>query len=503
MLIVIALSAVVRLVNLDVFPTLVFDEHYYVHDAGSIVHGRMGPRRPSPWKPGDGRSLAHPPLGTLSIAAGIVALGNDPWGWRVPSAIAGTLLIALVYPLARRLRLPPVWAFVALLLAASDTMLIVESRLGVLDPFVALWSTACIYCALRYVQSGRPARWLVACGATGGLALASKWSGVLALAAAAAICGVRWAHGRRRASAAPVGAATGAGETGGAAGSAAGLARAVVCLVALPLAVYLASYADYFVSGHTLRQWLHLQGYMASFNWHVQGSSTMASRPLTWIFDATPIWYRWAEGPHGVLGMIAIGNPLLWWGSIAAVIGLLWTAWRRRDGRLAAAPLLVCILYLPWLATSRETYIYYLTPAIPFLAVAVATGLARLAGPVAPPARWAVPVFAAGALLMGFAAGGTVPLLLAALAAAGAAVALIVIVARRRAAKAAPAGSTAADDSAVATAAAAAPLRPAAVLAWLYTGAVAGLALAWLPFLVSYTASYGYYERLTWFATWR
>ena len=166
-LVVVALSAVVRLVNLDVFPTLVFDEHYYVHDAGSIVHGRIGPRQPSPWKPGDGLSLAHPPLGTLSIAAGIVTLGDGPWGWRVPSAIAGTLLIALVYPLARRLRLTPRWALAALLLAASDTMLIVESRIGVLDPFVALWSAVCIYCALRYVQSGRPARWLVLTGAGG------------------------------------------------------------------------------------------------------------------------------------------------------------------------------------------------------------------------------------------------------------------------------------------------------------------------------------------------
>jgi hypothetical protein len=196
-LLVVALSAAVRLVNLGVFPTLVFDEHYYVHDADAIVHGRIGPRRPSPWKPGDGLSLAHPPLGTLSIAAGILTLGNGPWGWRVPSAIAGTLLIALVYPLARRLGLAPRWALAALLLAASDTMLIVESRIGVLDPFVALWSAACIYCALRYVQSGRPARWLVLTGAAGGLALASKWSGALALAAAAAIMAVDWARERR------------------------------------------------------------------------------------------------------------------------------------------------------------------------------------------------------------------------------------------------------------------------------------------------------------------
>jgi dolichyl-phosphate-mannose--protein O-mannosyl transferase len=218
-LLVVALSAAVRLVNLGVFPTLVFDEHYYVHDADAIVHGRIGPRRPSPWKPGDGLSLAHPPLGTLSIAAGILTLGNGPWGWRVPSAIAGTLLIALVYPLARRLGLAPRWALAALLLAASDTMLIVESRIGVLDPFVALWSAACIYCALRYVQSGRPARWLVLTGAAGGLALASKWSGALALAAAAAIMAVDWARERRaRPAGGPRPAMTAGATTSGGAG---------------------------------------------------------------------------------------------------------------------------------------------------------------------------------------------------------------------------------------------------------------------------------------------
>lgn len=508
MLIVIALSAAVRLINLDAYHTLVFDEHYYVHDAGSIVHGRIGPRQPSPWKPGDGRSLAHPPLGTLSIAVGILVLGNDPWGWRVPSAIAGTLLIALVYPLARRLRLSPRWALVALLLAASDTMLIVESRVGVLDPFVALWSTVCIYCALRYVQSGRPTRWLVACGAAGGLALASKWSGLLALVAAVAIVAIDWARERRRARAAagdevPANGAVPTAGTLPAGGIAARIARALACLVALPLVLYVASYADYFASGHTVRQWLHLQGYMATFNWQAHGTSPMASRPLTWIFDAEPIWYRWAIVPHGVLGMIAIGNPLLWWASIAAVVGLIWAAMRQRDVRLAVIPLLVCVLYLPWLATSRVSYIYYLTPAIPFLAIAVAAALARLAGPVALRGRWAALAFAAGALIMGFAAGGTPLVRLVALAVAVVVMATVTIVARRRAAEGAQTAKRADAAMEPKVAADAADAWPMAVAAWLYTGAVAGLAVAWLPFLVSYVAPYAYYARLAWLTTWR
>ncbi len=488
-LVVIALSAVVRLVDLDVFPTIVFDEHYYVHDANALLHGRIGPLAPSPWKPGHDSSLAHPPLGVMSIAAGIAALGNNPWGWRVPSALAGTALIALIYPLARRLRLTPRWALAALVLAASDTMLIAESRIGVLDPFVALWSAVCIYCALRYVQSGRPARWLALTGLAGGLAVASKWSGALALIAAIAIVALDARRRRRAAAAAAVGAGRSAAAvtsgpaTGGAGGAGVRPLRAILLLLALPFAVYLASYTAYFAAGHTPRQWLHLQDYMATFNWGVQGSSTMASRPLTWIFDADPIWYRWALSTHGVVGLIAIGNPLLLWSSIAACIGLVWLAARRRDAGLAAAPLLAAVLYLPWLATSREAYIYYLTPAIPFLAIAVAAALAQLSAGRSLAGRPAALCCAAGAVLMGLAAGGTPLLRVGALAGLVAALAV--------AARFAPSETNGE--------------RPgvAGVAPWLFVGAVAGLGAAWLPFVISQAAPFGYYARLAWLTSWR
>jgi dolichyl-phosphate-mannose-protein mannosyltransferase len=501
-LVVVALSAAARLVSLDVFPTLVFDEHYYVHDARAVVHGAIGPQRPSPWKPGDSLSLAHPPLGTLSIAAGIALLGDDPWGWRVPSALAGTLLIALVYPLARRLRLSPPWALAALVLAASDTMLIAESRIGVLDPFVALWSAVCIYCALRYVQSGRATRWLALCGLAGGLALASKWSGVLALLGAVAIVALDWVRAARAAGksagAQPTGGAGGPGRANGP-GRGAALARGAVCLVAAPLLVYLASYADYFANGHTAGQWLHLQGYMASFNWNVSGTSNMASRPLTWIFDATPIWYRWELSPRGVLGLIAIGNPLLFWGAIAAFVWLASLAVRRRDPGLAMAPGLVAVLYLPWLATSRQSYIYYLTPAIPFLAILVAAALARLAGPRPLGRRWVALCVAVGAAAVSAAAGGTLVVRLAALAALAAFAG--VVAARARAAR--QRDVAVGVGGAATTPGASAGSGTGAIVAWTYVGAVVGLALAWLPFVVSHTSSYAYYARLAWFTAWR
>jgi dolichyl-phosphate-mannose--protein O-mannosyl transferase len=67
----IALSATVRFASLDAFPGHVFDEYYYAHDAAALLRGDLGPRGAESWRPGEARSIAHPELGTLAIAAGI------------------------------------------------------------------------------------------------------------------------------------------------------------------------------------------------------------------------------------------------------------------------------------------------------------------------------------------------------------------------------------------------------------------------------------------------
>ena len=161
-LLVIALSAAVRVVDLGRFQGTVYDEYYYVHDARALLHGGLAGASGESWRPAGVRSVAHPDLAKLAIAAGIVVLGDDPWGWRVPAALAGIALVALVFPLARRLGLTDEWALAALVLAAADPMLMLESRVAVLDMFVALGTALSVYLALRYVQEGFRLRWLVA-----------------------------------------------------------------------------------------------------------------------------------------------------------------------------------------------------------------------------------------------------------------------------------------------------------------------------------------------------
>jgi dolichyl-phosphate-mannose-protein mannosyltransferase len=363
-LLIVALSAAVRLVDLGRYPATVFDEHYYAHDANALLHGGLAGASAESWRPAGVRSDAHPDLAKLAIAAGIVVLGNDAWGWRVPAALAGIALIALVFPLGRRLGLTDEWALAALVLAAADPMLMLESRLALLDIFVGLGTALSIYLALRYAQGGLRLWWLVACAAALGAAVACKWSGLLAVPAVLLVIVPALVRGRPGVRLMPV----------------------VGVLVFVPLGVYLLSSVPYFLAGHGPGDWLRLQEHMATFGWGVKGDRSFASPPPTWPFDVHPIWYKWVVGEAGTYGLLAIGNFLLWWASVAAwvVLGLL--AVMRRDWRLGIAPALVAVLYLPWLLTTRQTYIYYMVPVIPFLAVLVATALARIAG-----APWAAP----------------------------------------------------------------------------------------------------------------
>ena len=58
-------------------------------------------------------SWVHPPLGKWMTGMGIKAFGMDAFGWRFPSAVAGTLIAVMVALIAQLLFGRPLWTFVA------------------------------------------------------------------------------------------------------------------------------------------------------------------------------------------------------------------------------------------------------------------------------------------------------------------------------------------------------------------------------------------------------
>jgi dolichyl-phosphate-mannose--protein O-mannosyl transferase len=91
-----------------------------------------------------------------------------------------------------------------------------------------------------------------------------------------------------------------------------------------------------------------------------------------------PIWYEYYEAvPQVNRGILAIGNPILWWASLPA-FG--YAAVRALKTRALPETFLVAgflISYLQFAFISRALFLYHFMPALPFLLIALAAGMAR------------------------------------------------------------------------------------------------------------------------------
>ena len=393
-----AIAAVVRMWGLSNPPSLVFDENYYAKAACIFVGGSNGVCRvESPnerafreqeWDVG---SYVHPPLGKWTIALGIKAFGMDPFGWRIGSAVAGTLAVTGLALIAQLLFGRPLWTFLAGLLLALEHLSVVLSRLALLDVHVQLWTVAGFLCLVldrRWIDVRTPRAppegeapvpsplwrpWRYAAGIAFGAAVAVKWSGGLGIIAAIVISLV-WETSRHRRS----------GTTHGAAFTRALFRESFSLLVAfviLPFLLYVAIYLP----------WLH------HFDWKVgelveqqrrvaryhlfdlketaldpdTGAMTPThygySRPWTWLIMKRPLSITWEDLGPSIRQLTAIGNPVIFWGSIWALPYLAWSWWRKRDWVPGFLLMAVLLQYLPWFLASRPQFFFYVAPFTPFL----------------------------------------------------------------------------------------------------------------------------------------
>ncbi|CAN5234481.1 phospholipid carrier-dependent glycosyltransferase [soil metagenome] len=216
-----------------------FDETYYAKDAWSMAnHGFvrnyvdsvgdvkiddaiLAGTTQGIWD--DGTSMiVHPEAGKWLIALGEKAFGMDPFGWRIASAVVGSLMVLVLIRLTRRLTGSTMLGLVAGLLMAFDGLHFVLSRLALLDIFLAFFLLCGVSCLVNDRDWHRrklaalidpqappgpkqwgPVRgvlvrpWLLLGGICFGLALGTKWTAAYPLAAFGVLVWV-WSAGARR-----------------------------------------------------------------------------------------------------------------------------------------------------------------------------------------------------------------------------------------------------------------------------------------------------------------
>jgi dolichyl-phosphate-mannose--protein O-mannosyl transferase len=360
-----------------------WDESYYVPDAYDYLGGGylVGHGDDPSDKLSGEITWVHPPLGKWMIATGVGPLGLRPLGWRLPSAVFGTAAVLLVYLLALALWGSVWWAGLAGLLLSLDGLHIVQSRMATLDVFLATFVLAGVYLAVldrrasrrraeggRPVESGRrPSKFVertfgteyrLGSGLMLGAAVATKWSGLFALVFVAALSAQSIPRDGRR------------------------LRTIVASFVVVPLMVYLASYLVWFgQNGLDLSRFAELQWRMLQHQLHHGTVQPENSSPLSWPFLTHPIRYYPPPGPRvGTGGEIwLIGNPVLWWGFLAATPLLAVKATRGRWKEIVILGTYLA-LFAPWIFLARTQFLFYMLPAVPYMCLGMVAALRALPG---------------------------------------------------------------------------------------------------------------------------
>jgi len=438
---ILILSGLIRMVRLAEPNSVVFDETYYAKDA-CLYLGHT--QAFCGIKQATEQSYVHPPLGKWLIALGIKIFGYNSFGWRFSAAVAGIVLTGLVYVLARKLFRDRWVAAVAGLLTATDFLLIVQSRIAMLDIFLALFIVLAFVLlvldrsALRKVKERLesstsvevsnakghaetitmtrrlPARryfWRMLAGASFGLALAVKWSAVWALAAGG-VMAMAWSVELALASRRQTESEFFGPSVSGRKELVKEIAVSFVAFLLLPIIVYLSAYSVFFVDqarqecpytvparatdrlfsggfagyreGQCIRgiegvvlNWGDLQQRVLNYHLTLKAKHTYQSKAWSWPLVLRPVAYYY-EAPKGNSSeILALGNVVTWYGALAALVWLIvrsLRSWRPERFILVAWQ----TQYLPWLVVARPLFLFYMTPAVPFMMVALAAGLNAL-----------------------------------------------------------------------------------------------------------------------------
>lgn len=396
-----------------------FDEIYFARSAYEYVNEI------------DTMEWTHPPLGKLIMMIPILLFGMSTFSYRLMGTLAGTLMIPVIYVLAKRIFKNTKWASLAGILMAFDNFHFAHTRMGTVDSFLVLFIMLSALFMYQYISLDKTDRFkkklknLFLSGLFMGCSIATKWTGLYAALALAIIFFAdliyKYTDKRKKINQSMfmkmvliflfiVGivpimiyygtalfATTKLATTLTVYYYAIALLTSIIVLIikllkknkelwklfaccfvffiVVPMIIYVLGYIlfpnvygyENSISG-LIEQTKNMYNYHAGLT---EGHD-FASKWYTWPLMIKPVWYY--VGYYGgtiKATIVGIGNPAIWWfGVVAAIFALISSIFKRKKETLFALVFIACC-FVPYIFIDRAMFMYHYFPTLPFIMLAI------------------------------------------------------------------------------------------------------------------------------------
>ncbi|MEM2392875.1 MAG: glycosyltransferase family 39 protein [Zestosphaera sp.] len=230
----------------------------------------------------DYMNFEHPPLVKYFIALTMISVGDSPSLWRIPSVIAGALVLVVIFLIFREVIKDNTWlllGFTAALITAFDKTFRSLSMVAMLDIFVSLFTILTLYFTLR----GK----LSLASVSIGLGFVSKFSGAFPALPAT----LYWVRRDKP-------------------------AKVFLLIIYVPIVMLIILGTPYILRDGFLQWWS--SSVEGAFRWHLSVKTTNGppqAMPWDWLIGRNPfpLHYVWdpSKGEF-VADLIASGNPILY-----------------------------------------------------------------------------------------------------------------------------------------------------------------------------------------------
>lgn len=327
--------------NISMPSKIFFDETYYVKAAKTYLAAQPD------------TNYVHPPLAKILISMGINMFGDNPFGWRIASAVFGSLTILVILLLAWQIFKNYFGLISCGIMACFEFLIFTESRIAKLDIFLVFFIILAFYLFYLYLEDPKKFKiniiYTVICL---GLASSCKWSAIF-YAAGIFFIYLLYRKTTSQNYIKPV--------------------NFILFLFFGIILVYLLCHIPFFAKGGTFLKLYKNHLKTLHFHFKEEFKHGYLSSVLSWPLMIRPIWYFYEEIQGSLCqGIIAMGNPFFWWSFLAFFTYLIFNFIKTKNKVLFFIITGYLCGYLFWFVSLKGGFLYYMLPCAPFMILTVA-----------------------------------------------------------------------------------------------------------------------------------